>query len=101
MKQLPVDNECITIPKPLLPSPPTIAYTLKSLVEIRLPYSGKLLRDFYEFQVLWLFPKVVFMKFGGVASFGDTREQSAKVFSANIYFPPICKRFILQKFPTI
>ena len=45
--------------------------------------------------------KVFSTKFGGMASFGGTSEQSAKVCSANIYFPPICERFILQKFPVI
>ena len=45
--------------------------------------------------------KVFSTKFGGMASFGGTSEQSTKVCSANIYFPPICERFILQKFPVI
>ena len=41
-----------------------------------------------NFEVLWLFAKVFFAKFGGVAScggtIGGTSEQSAKVFSAKI-----------------
>ena len=55
-------------------------------------------RNFCKFRG---FVKVFSTKFGGRASFGGTSEQSTKVFSANIYFPPICERFILQKFPVI
>ena len=51
------------------------------------PYSEKLLRDktFVNFEVLWLFTKVFSAKFGGVASFGGSSEQSAKVFSTNFF----------------
>ena len=38
-----------------------------------------------NFAVLWLFAKVYSTKFRGVASFGGTSEQSAKVF----WFPVI------------
>ena len=34
-------------------------------------------------------------------SFGGLCEQLAKVFSVKTYFPPICKRFLTQKFPAI
>ena len=49
--------------------------------------SGKLLREktFTNFEVLQLFVKIFSAKFGGVVSFGDTSEQSAKVFSVKIY----------------
>ena len=39
---------------------------------------------FHEFEVLWLFAKVSSAKFGCVASFGSTSEQSAKAFSVKI-----------------
>ena len=39
-----------------------------------------------NFEVLWLFMKVFFTKFGSVASVGSTGKQSAKVFSAKIVF---------------
>ena len=54
-----------------------------------------------NFKVLWLFANVFFMKFWGVASFGSTSEQSAEVFPMKIFFPPICKSFLLWKFPAI
>ena len=44
---------------------------------------------------LWKFS----LKFEGLASFGDTSEQSTKVFSAKIFFPSICECFLPQKFP--
>ena len=49
----------------------------------RVLYSGKLSREktFTNFEVLWLFTKFFSAKFRGVASFGGTCEQFAKVFS--------------------
>ena len=65
-----------------------------------LPYSGKLPREktFANFKVLPLFVKVFSAKLGGMASFGsDTSEQSVKVFSAKILFPPnLAKVFSLE-----
>ena len=68
-----------------------------------LPYSGKLLREktFVNFEVLWLFAKVFSAKFGDVVSFGGTSEQSTKVFSVKMFFPPICESFLPQKFLTV
>ena len=50
-----------------------------------IPYCRKLSRGktfIANFEVLWLFAKVFCAKFGGVASFGSTSEQSAEVFCA-------------------
>ena len=44
-------------------------------------------------KVLWLFAKVLSAKFGSVAFFGGSSEQSAK-----IYFLPVCGSFLPQKF---
>ena len=57
--------------------------------------------NFCKFEVLWLFAKVFSVKFGGVASFCGTSKQSAKVFSAKIFFPPIHESLLLRKFPAI
>ena len=35
-----------------------------------------------------------------MVSFGGTSKQSVKVFSAKIFFPPICKSLLSRKFPT-
>ena len=43
-------------------------------------------KSFVNFEVFWLFVKVFFTKFGGVASFGGTSEQLAEVFSVKIIF---------------
>ena len=53
----------------------------------KVPYSGKLQKEktFTNFELLWLFAKVFSTKFGDIASFGSTSEQSAKVFSATLY----------------
>ena len=65
--------------------------------------SGKLLgeKTSVNFEVLWLlnFVKVIFAKFGRVASFGGTSKQSMKVFSTKNYFPLIHKSFSLDNFP--
>ena len=58
-------------------------------------------KTFTNFEVLWLFVKVFCVRFGGMASFGGTSKQFAKVFSAKIYFPPIRISFLPQKFLTI
>ena len=54
-----------------------------------IPYSGKLSREktFANFEVMWLITSCCFFfsKFGGVASFGVTSEQSAEVFSTKIH----------------
>ena len=62
-------------------------------------YSGKLLRKktFANFEVLWLFMKFFFVKFGGVAIFGATSEQSPKIFSAKILLSS--KVFFRESFP--
>lgn len=51
-------------------------------------YCGKLskYKFFLHFELLWLFVKVFFLKFG-VAFVGVTSEQSAKKFSTKIAFP--------------
>ena len=54
-----------------------------------------------NFVVLWLFTKVFSMKFRSVIFFGGINEQSTKVFSAKIFFPPIHENFLPSKFPTI
>ena len=42
-------------------------------------------KTFANFKVLWLFAKVFFVKFGGVASISSTSEHSMKiVFSTNL-----------------
>ena len=48
-----------------------------------LPYSGKLSREktFANFAVLWLFTKVFFTKFGGIASFGAAKASNPRKFS--------------------
>ena len=66
-------------------------------------YSGKLSREkFCNYWVLWLFAKVFSVKFCNVASIGSGSEQSTKVFSAKMYFPPCqfvkvfsCESFLL------
>ena len=66
-----------------------------------IPYCGKLSREktfITNFEVLWLFAKVFCAKFGGVASFGSTSEQSAKVFSAKVCFHQLTKVFFLESF---
>ena len=58
---------------------------------IIIPHSRKLLREktYANFEVLWLLAKVFSAKLGDVVSFGgDISEQSVKVFSAKILFPP-------------
>ena len=68
------------------------------------PYSGKLLRE-KTFREFWGFVAIresFLHKIGGVAFFGsDTSEQSTKVSSAKIWFPPKCKSFLPRKLPTI
>ena len=58
--------------------------------------SGKLLREktCVNFEILLLF-----MKFGGVASFDITSEQSISLQKS--YFPPICKSFFAWNFPPL
>ena len=53
-----------------------------SITDLEVLYSGKLSREktLPNFEVLWLFAKVFFTKFGHVAFFCDTIEQSLKVF---------------------
>ena len=63
-------------------------------VETDIPYSGKLLRE-KTFKILWLIAKFFFAKFGGVASFGSTSEQSVKVLSVKIFYQ-LLKDFFLQ-----
>ena len=49
-------------------------------------HSGKLSREkLMKFEVLSLFAKVFSKKFGSMASFGGTNEQSVKVFPAKIH----------------
>lgn len=43
-------------------------------------------RNFRGFVTIW---ESFLPKFGGLASFGSTSEQSTKVFFAKLYFPPI------------
>ena len=56
-------------------------------------YSGKVSREntFANFEVLWLFAKVFYAKFGDVASFG------AKVFSVKIVFTINSRKFSSSK----
>ena len=49
--------------------------------------------------VLWLFVKVFFAKFGDVAYFGDTSEQSANVYSMKILFSTNSQKFSPTSFP--
>ena len=51
-------------------------------------YSGKLSSEktFANFEVLWVFAKIFYAKFGGVMSFGGTSKQSVNVFSTKILF---------------
>ena len=70
----------------------------------KVPYSGKLSREktFTNFEVLQLFLKVFSLKLRGLASFGsDTSEQSVKVFSVKILFPPNREIFLPRKFLVI
>ena len=79
----------------------TISYFPTSLmffhIQQFISYSGELSRKktLQNFQILQLFAKVFSTKFVGVASFGGTSKQSAKGFSANIFFLPICECFLL------
>ena len=74
------------LPQSFLKSPPTCTCTVCAHV---IPHSRKLSREktFANFAVLWLFVKVFFTIFGGVASFGVVKasnpwnRQFAKVFS--------------------
>ena len=50
-------------------------------------------KTFAKFEVLWLFAKVFFAKFGGVVSFGGTSEQFVKVFSVKILFSTNSRKF--------
>ena len=73
-------------------------YTTRPL---RIPYSWKLLR---EKKLEWISRFCSYLQnfspIGGVASFGcDTSEQSVKVFSTKILFPPNRKSFPPRKFP--
>ena len=43
-------------------------------------------KTFVNFEILWLFLKVFFAKFWGVASIGGTSEQFTKVFTMKIVF---------------
>ena len=45
-------------------------------------------KNFANFVVLWLFVKVFFIKFGGIASFG---KQSVKDFTINVFFTNLQK----------
>ena len=69
-----------------------------------LSYSGKLSgeRTFANLTVLWLFTKVFSAKFGGVMSFGTAKVSNPRKFSLwKLYFSPIRKSLLPQKFPTI
>ena len=59
------------------------------------PYSRKLSREkaFANFKILWLFAKVFFVKFWGMASFVSTSEQSAKFFPVKIFFSTNLRKF--------
>ena len=63
-------------------------------------YSRKLLREktFVNFEVLWLFTKVFFAKFGGVASIVAQVNNSQKFSPWKSYFPPIFEIFSLKSF---
>ena len=70
------------------------------LLSTRVLYSRKLLREktFGNFEVLWLFTKVVSAKFGRVVSFDGMSEQSMKAFTATIIFFPDSQVFSLESF---
>ena len=55
-------------------------------------YHGKLLKE-KTFTVLWLFAKVLSMKFGSVTLFGGTSKQSTKVFPVKILFSTNLPKF--------
>ena len=63
-------------------------------------YSRKLLREktFANFEVLWLFAKVFFAKFGGVASIVAQVNNSQRFSPWKLYFPPIFESFSLKSF---
>ena len=48
-----------------------------------------------NFEILWLFEKVFFAKFGDIVSVGGPSEQSTKGFLQKSYFLPICESFVL------
>ena len=62
-------------------------------------YSGKLLREktFANSVVLWLFTKVFFAKFGGVASLAVAKESNPRKFFR--IFNQFAKVFSLKSFP--
>ena len=70
------------------------AYTLSRR---KLPCSGKLSREitFTNFAVLWLFAKVFYAKFGGVASLAQHR----RAIRENHIFHQFAKVFFLESFP--
>ena len=47
------------------------------------------------------YSRVFSMQFEGMASYGGTSEQSAKVFSMKIFFSLICESFLPRKFPAV
>ena len=69
-------------------------------ISLKTPYSGKLSREktFTNFTVLWLFAKVIPVKFGGMASFGTAKASNPRKFSPQkLYFLPIRKSFLPQQ----
>ena len=65
--------------------------------------TGKLSREktFMNFTVLWLYAKFSPRNLGCDVLWRCKSEQSAKVFSAKIIFPPIRESFLPRKFPAI
>ena len=72
---------------------------MASIYDLNVSYNRKHSREktFANFEILWLFAKVFFMKFGGVASIGGTSEQFTKVFSTKIVFSTNSWKFYSSK----
>ena len=60
----------------------------------------QLAKTFANFEVLWLFEKVFFAKFGGVASIGGISEQFTKVFSTKIVWECWNMKWTVRKWVT-
>lgn len=65
-----------------------MAYKFVCLVEKVFFVCGKLSREksLVNFEVFWLFLKVFFTNFGGMASFGGTSKQLTEIFTVKIIF---------------
>ena len=70
------------VPRPFINWPGYEVIGGKGGERTAVPYSRKFSREktFTNFEILQLFPKVFSTKFGGVALFGGTSEQSVKSF---------------------